>query len=312
MSEPTSSSARPVPPLYRVDDEVAATLAGHRPVLLNLLDGFVDAGQVTRAVTEAVLAGCEHTPLAVFDHDQFHDYRSRRPLITFDTNRFTDLTEIAVVLHKVTDAHGESFLLLDGPEPDARWGAVLAAIEELVQRFEVRLTVTAHGVPMAVPHTRPVSMTVHGTDEALIEGHRSWIDRVEIPASFASVLEYRLGQQGRSAHGFAVHVPHYIAQSRFAPAALAVLGEIEKITGLSIPADELQAAAAATMAEITAETNQSEDVQRVVGELEAQYDGYVERASQELPSADEIGAEFERFLRDQSGFDDEDGPGRPI
>jgi len=303
MSEPRQ--------LYRVDDEVAATLDGRRPVLLNLLDGFVDAGQVTRAVTEAVLAGCEHEPLVVFDHDQFHDYRSRRPMITFDTNRFTDLAEVAVVLHKVTDAQGEVFLLLDGPEPDARWEAVLSALEELIVRFDVRLTVTAHGVPMAVPHTRPITMTVHGTDEALIAGQRSWIDRVEIPASFTAVLEYRLGQQDRSAHGFAVHVPHYIAQSRFAPAALAVLGEIEKITGLSIPSDALQTAAAATLAEIESEASQSDDIQRVVGELEAQYDSYVERASQELPSAEEIGAEFERFLRDQTDYGDED-PGRPL
>lgn len=304
MGEPRS--------LYEVDDEVAATLEGRRPVLLNLLDGFVDAGQVTRAVTEAVLAGCEHEPLAVFDHDQFHDYRSRRPLITFDTNRFTELADVSVILHKVTDARGEIFLLLSGPEPDARWEAVLSAIEELIVRFEVRLTVTAHGVPMAVPHTRPISMTVHGTDEALIEGHRSWIDRVEIPASFTAVLEYRLGQQERSAHGFAVHVPHYIAQSRFAPAAVAVLTEIEKITGLSVPVDDLQAAAAATLAEIGAETSQSEDVQRVVAELEVQYDAYLERANQELPSAEEIGAEFEKFLRDQSGAGGDEDPGRPI
>ena len=73
------------PPLFTVNESVAESLTGHRPVLLNLLDGFVDGGQVIKTISETVLEHCEHEPLVVFDHDQVHDYRSRRPLITFDT-----------------------------------------------------------------------------------------------------------------------------------------------------------------------------------------------------------------------------------
>lgn len=297
-----------------VDDTVAEGLADRQPVLLNLLDGFVDAGQVTRTIADAILADCEHQELAVFDHDQFHDYRSRRPLITFDTNRFTELAEVRVVLHRVTDPRGEVFLLLEGPEPDTRWELVLGALEELIDRFDVRLTVAAHGVPMAVPHTRPVTMTVHGTDPALVNGQRSWIDRVEIPASFSSVLEYRLGRQDRAAHGFAVHVPHYIAQSRFPSAAIAAMESIEQLTGLSLPIADLQPAMASTLTEIENEAGQSEEVQHVVAQLEEQYDAFMSRADEDLPSADEIGAEFERFLRDHGpdlGRGDDHGPGDP-
>lgn len=297
-----------------VNDTVAEGLVGRQPVLLNLLDGFVDAGQVSRTIVDSILEHCEHEELAVFDHDQFHDYRSRRPLITFDTNRFTELAAVKVALHRVTDPRGEVFLLLEGPEPDTRWELLLGVLEQLIDRFGVRLTVAAHGVPMAVPHTRPVTMTVHGTDPELIEGQRSWIDRVEIPASFSSVLEYRLGERGASAHGFAVNVPHYIAQSRFPSAAIAAMESIEQITGLSLPADDLHPAMASTLTEIENEASQSEEVQRVVAQLEEQYDAYMSRADQDLPSADEIGAEFERFLRENGpdfGQGDDRGPGEP-
>ena len=57
------------------------------------------------------------------------------------------------------------------------------------------------------PRTRP-------TPE-LVTGLPQWIDRVEVPASFTGLLEFRLGQQERDAMGFAAHVPHYLAQATF-------------------------------------------------------------------------------------------------
>ena len=96
-----------------------------------------------------------------------------------------------------------------------------AAVVGLVERLDVRLVVTLHGIPMAVPHTRPITATAHATDPELVQGHRSWIDRVEVPASFTGLLEYRLGQLDRKAMGFAAHVPHYLAQAAFPAAGLA-------------------------------------------------------------------------------------------
>ncbi len=57
-------------------------------------------------------------------------------------------------------------------------------------------------------------MTAHATDPELVTGYRSWIDRVEVPASFTGLLEFRLGQRDSKAMGFAAHVPHYLAPVR--------------------------------------------------------------------------------------------------
>ena len=84
-----------------------------------------------------------------------------------------------------------------------------AAVLGLIDQFGVRLTVSVHGIPMAVPHTRPITLTAHSTDTELVTGYPQLDRPVEVPASFTGLLEFRLGQLDRKAMGFAAHVPHY-------------------------------------------------------------------------------------------------------
>jgi predicted ATP-grasp superfamily ATP-dependent carboligase len=282
--------------LYSLDEEVAAKLAGQRPVLVYQLDGFIDAGQTGRLFTAHVIEQLEHEVLAVFDHDQLHDYRSRRPVMIYDTNQWKSYADLQLRLYRMVDEHGEVFLLLNGPEPDTQWERMAAAVIGLVERFDVRLAVNLHGIPMAVPHTRPVMLTAHSTDPALVTGYRSWIDRVEVPGSFAGLLEFRLGQRDRSALGFVAHVPHYLAQAAFPEATLRLTRSLNSATGLAIPVEPLEKASATTMSEIAEEMSGSAEVQELVATLEQQYDALAGDEESRMPSADEIGAEFERFL----------------
>jgi len=80
-------------------------------------------------------------------------------------------------------------------------------------------------------------------------------------------------------------------------------------TGLDLPADDLVAQAGLNRAEIAREVEGSEEVSQVIAALERQYDTFSEGRQKpsllatdvsELPSAEEIGAEFEQFLRDVS------------
>jgi predicted ATP-grasp superfamily ATP-dependent carboligase len=285
--------------LYTVHEDVLEGLAGHRPVLVHQLDGFVDAGQAGRLLAAHLIEQLDSEVVAVFDHDQLHDYRSRRPAMIFDTNQWRSYADLQLRLLKMTDEQGEVFLLLSGPEPDVQWERLSAAVIGLVEQLDVRLTVTLHGIPMAVPHSRPITATAHATDPELVQGYRSWIDRVEVPASFTGLLEYRLGQLDRKAMGFAAHVPHYLAQATFPQAALALTRQLSQATGLAIPLEPLEEAAASNLTDINHEMAQSTEVQELVATLEQQYDAMVADASQQVPSADEIGAEFERFLAER-------------
>jgi PAC2 family len=278
-------------------------------VLLVSLGGFVDAGQTQRLLTDHVLAALPHTLVASFDVDQLMDYRGRRPAMTFDSDRWSSYADPTLLLYRVTDADGVPFLVLYGPEPDYQWERVIEAVQQLDRMLGVTLTVSIHGVPMAVPHTRPIGRTAHATAPKLIGEHESLFGAVQVPGSVTALLELRLGESGHDALGFAIHVPHYLAQAQFADAAVVGLESFMAATGLNIPADDLVATAGLNRAEIMQEIAGSEEVTQVVEALERQYDAYIQGREKpgllatdirDLPTADEIGAEFEEFLRTQT------------
>lgn len=294
--------------LYSFETDTAAGDL-HASVLLVSLGGFVDAGQTQRLMTEHILATLPHTVVATFDVDQLIDYRGRRPAMTFDSDRWSSYADPTLLLYRVTDADGEPFLVLYGPEPDYQWERVVEAVQTLNRRLGVTLTVSVHGIPMAVPHTRPIGRTAHATSPTLIGEHESLFGTVQVPGSITALLEMRLGESGHDALGFAVHVPHYLAQAQFADAAVVGLESLVATTGLNIPAQDLVAAAGLNRAEILQEIAGSEEVSQVVEALERQYDAYIQGREKpgllatdvrDLPTADEIGAEFEEFLRGQT------------
>ncbi|WP_433697896.1 proteasome assembly chaperone family protein [Nocardiopsis sp. CA-288880] len=283
--------------------------------MLVCLDGFVDAGHTGRQVAEALFERFEAEEVATFDADRLVDYRSRRPSMTFVENTWTDYEPPKLALYRMHDEENAPFLVLYGPEPDREWEAFAAAVVQLVERFSVSLSISTHGVPMAVPHTRPVTVTPHSTRPELVEGHTPWIGRIEVPASAAAMLEFRLGERGHDFVGYAVHVPSYLAQSQYPRAAIAAAGYVAGATGLALPTSGLEEVAGATDVDIAEQVAASEEVQRVVANLERQYDDIMSsRTDPEerptlpladdeagLPTADELGAELERYLAEREG-----------
>jgi predicted ATP-grasp superfamily ATP-dependent carboligase len=280
--------------------------------MLYYLDGFIDAGGAGRLLSAHLLGALEHTEVAKFDVDSLIDYRSRRPVMTFAKDHWEtyDAPEISVSL--LHDEAGTPFLLLNGPEPDHDWNSFISALLSLATTLRVKLSVGFHGIPMGVPHTRPLGVTAHATRTELVEGYRPLVDRLQVPGSAAALLELRMGEEGREAIGFAVHVPHYLAQAAYPAAAVTLLEAVQRATGLSLPADALREAAHRTDLEIARQVEGSDEVSEVVQALEQQYDafaagnsgGMLADEAENMPTADELGAQFERFLAEQQGRGD--------
>ncbi|MFE9201769.1 proteasome assembly chaperone family protein [Micromonospora sp. NPDC007230] len=292
--------------LYELSDDLPDF---GQPVLIQALTGFVDAGSATRLAREQLLTSLEARPVARFDIDQMFDYRSRRPVMTFAEDHWADYDAPALELHLLRDDDETPFLLLTGPEPDLQWERFVAAVAGLATRLDVRLTVGLNSIPMAVPHTRPSGVTAHATRRELIAGYEPWLQRVQVPGSVGHLLEYRLGEQGRDALGFAAHVPHYVAQTEYPAAAEALLAAVSRSTGLLLPRDGLRAAAEVVRVEIDRQVAQTEEAATLVQALEEQYDTFARGRGQKnllaaetgpLPTADELGAELERFLAEQT------------
>jgi NAD(P)H-dependent FMN reductase len=287
------------------------------PVLIHALSGYVDAGEAVRLTQQHLLSTFDKRVVARFDVDQLHDYRARRPAMIFDVDHWESYADPELLLHAVTDAAGTQFLVLTGPEPDVQWERYVAAVISLIERFGVRLTIGLNAIPMAVPHTRPVGLTSHASRQELIPENEPWLQRVQVPASASHLLEFRLRQRGLDAVGFAVHVPHYVAQTEFAPAAERLVSAIAASSGLVLATDELTTAATAARDEIDKQVAESDEAMALVSSLEQQYDAYARGRGQDLlatdaadlPTAEELGAELERFLADHTRRNREDPPG---
>lgn len=299
--------------LYEIVDESVASGPEAPPrVLIHALDGFMDAGQAGHTTAEHLLEVLEARLLARFDIDLFHDYRARRPEVTFAEDRFVDYTPAHLSLHVLTDDAGVEFLLLEGAEPDVHWERFARAVRQLIDRYNVTLTVGVHGIPMAVPHTRPLGLTAHATRPELVTRTNIWSGEMRLPASVSTMLQVRLGEAGRDAMGFAVHVPHYLADNRFPGAALALVHAVSAATGLLLPSKALLDEAAVTGKLVDQQVEESEEATAVVRALETQYDaaaGSISRgsllATESLPSGEELSAQVEQFLAD---LDRDDGP----
>jgi predicted ATP-grasp superfamily ATP-dependent carboligase len=290
--------------LFEVDSDVPE-LSG--AVLLHHFDGFMDAGSAGSTLVSHLLETHEHRVLARFDVDELLDYRARRPTMTYADDRWETYDAPELVVHLLHDTAGTPFLLMTGPEPDRRWEAVVAAVRALVERWGVRLTVSFHGIPMGVPHTRKLSVISHATRPELVT-EKSPFSRVQVPGNLSALLELRLGEAGHDAMGFAACVPHYLAQGTYPAAALGVLEALSNSTGLVIEAAELDESAKRTDADISRQVAESTEAAQVVEALERQYDAFTEKSEnllvsegESLPSADELGAELERFLAKQQG-----------
>jgi hypothetical protein len=292
--------------------------AGAGPVLVHTLDGFLDAGNAGSLAAQHLLTTDPGRVVASFDVDSFFDYRARRPPMTFVEDHYADYEPPRLVVRVMRDALGTPYLLLHGPEPDTRWEGFAAGVREVVEHFGVRLTVGLGSVPMAVPHTRPVMLTNHGTSPDLLVQENVWRGQIRIPASAQSLLELRLGEWGHPAMGFVAHIPHYVAQFDYPSAAATMLESVEVVTGLEWDLTPLESAGAARMAEIAAQIEDSAEVLDVVSGLEQQYDAFHRPATsgsedtalplaeeRNLPTGEELGAEFERFLAGLDRRDDD-------
>lgn len=298
--------------LYTLSDDVVDVPRG-LPLVAGLT-GFADAGGAVSGFTDALLDTLEYRVLATFDNDELYDYRARRPMIQFDQDHLLGYTPPSLTLYLAHDDMGRDFLLLVGYEPDFRWEQFTAAILDIVNRFEVSTTTWVHAIPMPVPHTRPIGMTVSGNRAELIDSYSVWRPTTAVLANALHLVEYRLHEIDHPVAGFVLLIPHYLADTEFPDAAVKSLEAISSATGLLFATDALRETGREFVAKIDAQVAGNAELARLVGTLEERYDSYMEGnplrspltdEDGELPTADEIAAELELFLALQHRGDDE-------
>lgn len=297
--------------LYELNADV--TVPRGLPLVAGLT-GFADAGSAVQQATDYLLETLDTTVVATFDADELLDYRARRPIIVFDADHLTAYRPPRLSLDLAQDEMGRSFLLLTGYEPDFQWERFTEAILGLVDELGVSTTTWLNSIPMPVPHTRPISFTVSGNRSELVEAMSVWKPTTQVPANALHLVEYRLQERGHPTAGFVLLIPHYLGDTEYPDAAVAALQAVTAATGLIVPTDALREQGREFVAKIDEQVAGNAELAKLVGTLEERHDSYMQGTSLrspligedgEVPSAEEIADELEKFLAHRRTRDDD-------
>jgi hypothetical protein len=269
------------------------------------LTGFADAGAAVTQVNNYMMDTLSHERVGTFVNDLLIDYRARRPVFQFEETALTSYQPPRLSLDLVRDELGTEFLFLSGYEPDFRWDQVSARILELIDELGVTSSTWVHAIPMPVPHTRSLGVTVSGNRSDLTDALSVWRPTTGVPGTLMHLVEYRLQEQEHPTAGFVILVPHYLADTEFPDAAVTALQSVTRATGLVFPTDALREAGREFLRGISEQVENNQELGKLVGTLETRHDSYMEDnpmpsplmgADGEFPSADTIAAELQDFL----------------
>jgi hypothetical protein len=268
--------------LSQLPDELIA------PALLVSFEDWVDAAGAASAAARHIADGGE--VVATFDGDVLYDYRSHRPVLDIVDGipkRF-DWPELTVTHRRLPE---RDLFVLSGPEPDYRWREFAAAVLELSLRVGIVQHVSLGAIPAAVPHTAPtpVMMTASADSEARANVQVEGLLRV--PAAAVSLIEWTMAENGIPAVGFWAQIPHYAAP--FAPGSIALIRRVEDHLGVTIGAGALEEEEATQRTALQQLLEGNEDAREYIERLQGMM------GEQEVPPAENIAEEVERFLRNQ-------------
>jgi predicted ATP-grasp superfamily ATP-dependent carboligase len=171
----------------------------------------------------------------------------------------------------------------------------------------VRTVITLGALLADVPHSRPVSITGITSDEELVRRLGFEPPTYEGPTGIVGLLQQACAEAGLPAVSLWASVPHYVAAAPNPKVALALVRAFEGTAGLAVDGGELESAAEDYERQVTAAVASDPEVKAFVERLETALDEETAENPPdegELPSADTIASDFQRFLRQR-------GPGGP-
>ncbi len=278
------------------------------------LTGFADAGSTVSQLGDHLTEELDGEEIIRFVGDELLDYRSRRPTMRFEETHLTEYAPPELSIYLLDDEVGRPFLFLTGYEPDLQWERFATAVVDIIERLGVARTTWIHAIPMPVPHTRPISVTVSGNREDLADSMSVWRPTTQLPGTAMHLIEYRLSDRSHPTAGLVMLVPHYLGDTTFPGAAVAALEAVTGATGLIFPTDELREENRLFLTKIEEQVAGNAELQRLIETLEQRHDSYIRDnplpsqftdSAGNLPTADQIAEELQKFLANQR--DDEVG-----
>lgn len=281
------------------------------PVLIVMLQGWIDAAGAANDAMSAVQQQIDPLPIATFDSDVFIDYRARRPTMEIREGRNTGIDWPTIDLHAGHDARGKDVLILHGHEPDSAWQRFAAAVRALATRLDVSMMIGLGAYPFPTPHTRPSNLSCTTPSIDLLAKYSFLRSTVDVPAGMAAVLEEVLHDAGIPSIGLWAQVPQYLPGMTYPAASLALLRGLTVVADLRFDTASLEQESVIQTERLNRMVARNAEHAEMVTKLEAAYDALMspqlplpaieERpmmTESDIPTPDELAAELEAFLRD--------------
>jgi len=270
------------------------------PVMVCAFKGWNDAGEAATAALSFIRGQFECSEVARIAPEEFFDFTAVRPTVrlTEGRTRTIEWPTTSISAAEVPGAEGD-LVMLQGVEPSLRWGRFTEAIVDVANELGARMVITLGALLADVPHSRPVTVTGIASDESLVEKLGFERTSYEGPTGIVGVLHHTLAKAGMTSASFWASVPHYVAAAPNPKVALALLRAFEGTAGVAVEASEMEEAAQSYEQQVSAAVASDPEVKAFVERLENAMDEVQSESSSEeqIPSADTIARDFQRFLR---------------
>lgn len=268
------------------------------PAMVCAFQGWNDAGDAASSAVSFLASSLQARRFARIDSEEFYDFQSNRPSVQFNDENEREIVWPAVEVFEASAPRApRDLVLVQGVEPSLRWRSFTRHIVDLAEALGVQVVVSLGALLGDVPHTRPVAMSGHATDPALMERLGMQGSTYEGPTGIVGVLHAACAQAGLPSASLWAGVPHYVAAATNPKAALALVRRVEGLIGVSVDVSELESAAADYERQVGLAVQSDPDIQAFVERLEQAAESDEQVAPEDVPSGDAIAREFQRFLR---------------
>jgi proteasome assembly chaperone (PAC2) family protein len=268
------------------------------PVLVCAFRGWNDAAAAASTALGAIASCFDAELIARIDPEDYFDFQSTRPTISLDEGqtRRIEWPQNDLVVARVPNADRD-LVLLDGTEPNLRWRTFSETVATTADALGVELVVTLGALIAEVAHTLPVPITGLASSQELVDELELERSNYEGPTGIVGVVHDLCREAGIESASLWAAVPHYVAAVPNPKAALALLRRLEGLTGIAVEAAELEEETTDYEEQIGRAVAANPEIEELVSRIEAEQVDMLGAEGEELPSADTLAREFQRFLR---------------
>lgn len=271
------------------------------PVLVIALRGYFDIAGAATGALEWCLDDRTTIVVANIDPDPFFDFTAQRPEVYVDEDNERQIIwpENEFIVARFPDG-ARDLVVLSGVEPHTNWNIFAECIVQCAQRLKCSVVVTVGANDELIPHTRTPNVIGSSSNVALARRLKLDLPKYQGPTGLIGVLHERFEREQLPSVSLRVGVPRYLLNAQHPKSSAALLRQLELVLGVPTRHAELYEEIRRWSELHDAAVEGDEQIVSYVRMLENDFDRLTHI---EIPTADDLGAQLEQFLRDQPDED---------